>query len=348
MKTYKITFTPVEPYFFGNERTFRFPGKKIEGQFDTPYFIRSEKLPSQTTLFGAVRYLMLKNRFSVFTRYPDGYEKIIGSKSFVISDDNSDFGVIKNISSLFMVKDGEDGVYVRTPLDHMQGKDTYSPLARERYSANKEYAPDYDPKSEAPDGFMSLDNKQIVSDCDIFKTSVRTGIDTVKKDKAFFKKEYVMLEPGWSFGIYLSVSDDAEGPDDGVVHLGQNKSAFIVKVTEEENCIPNVSDVEKMPESGCIYCIGDSLVPNDIYSSCSMAITAVRDYRAFETVYKDGCPTFKKHDVLYKLIRSGSVFCYCNPEQRNGIIEALKNKHCNIIGMNSFMCFASNDQQNKL
>ena len=57
-KTYKylITFTPMEPYFFGGERTFGF-GKESDRK--PPYYIVSEKKPSQPTLFGTLRYIIL-------------------------------------------------------------------------------------------------------------------------------------------------------------------------------------------------------------------------------------------------------------------------------------------------
>ena len=103
MTTYRITFTPSEPYFFGNEKTFRFPDTNIAGQFDNPYFIRSESLPAQTTLFGAIRYLLLNDRDPAFESYPENYEQRIGKDSFRITDTKpQSFGIISGISPVFL------------------------------------------------------------------------------------------------------------------------------------------------------------------------------------------------------------------------------------------------------
>ena len=58
-KTYLLTFTPQEPYFFGNEKSFTYPGQKNGGQYGNRYYVKSEQTPSQSTLFGALRYLMI-------------------------------------------------------------------------------------------------------------------------------------------------------------------------------------------------------------------------------------------------------------------------------------------------
>ena len=55
MGKYLIKLKPLEPYFFGGERTFGF-GKKTKQK--QPYYIVSEYIPSQPTLFGTLRYIV--------------------------------------------------------------------------------------------------------------------------------------------------------------------------------------------------------------------------------------------------------------------------------------------------
>ena len=81
-KTYKylITFTPMEPYFFGGERTFGF-GKESDRK--PPYYIVSEKKPSQPTLFGTLRYIILSQNNALFDQ--KGAAKageLVGAESF--------------------------------------------------------------------------------------------------------------------------------------------------------------------------------------------------------------------------------------------------------------------------
>ncbi len=350
MKTYKLTFTPTEPFFFGNEKTFRFPNHAVAGQFDTPYFIRSERTPSQTTMFGAVRYLLLKNRLPDFSGYPEGYEEIIGKESFMISAPGKTFGKIYNISPVFLQLDTDtdkkyhQGLYIPTPLDHNVATNSpkYTPYTRLNLKDGRQYAPEYDPKEFLPDGYMHLKTGAVVPGDDIFTSTIRVGIDVDTKDKAFFKKEYAMLQTGWSFGIYLTVEDGTEIPGDRTVYLGQNKATFLVTYTEEECTLPDIPDVNALPAEGCIVCLSDTLADSSIYASASMSITQIRDHRAFETIYqgKNSRPKYRKDSVHYKLIKAGSVFWYNTPEKRNDLLKALQNDHCAIAGMNRFAVFS--------
>ena len=351
MRTYRITFTPTEPYFFGNEKTFRFPDHAVEGQFDTPYFIRSERTPSQTTMFGAVRYLLLQNRLPDFSGYPEGYEKIIGEKSFMISDPSQTFGKIQKISPIFLQLDADTdpgypkGLYIPTPLDHnvTAVSKKYTPYSRWDLKDGRQYAPEYDPKGFLPDGYMHPETGTVVPGKDIFTSTVRVGIDIVKKEKAFFKKEYAMLQSGWSFGIYLTVEDKLEIPGDRTVYLGQNKATFLVDYTEEECALPTLTDMNAIPDEGCIVCLSDTLADSSIYANASMTITKIRDHRALETVYqeKNRQPRFRKDSVLYKLIKAGSVFWYNTPEKRDQLLQNLQNAHCAVAGMNCFTVFSA-------
>ena len=58
MTRYLLRFTPLEPYFFGNERGLKYPGNK--SQYQNLYFVRSENTPSQTTILGTLRFLVLQ------------------------------------------------------------------------------------------------------------------------------------------------------------------------------------------------------------------------------------------------------------------------------------------------
>lgn len=130
MKKYLVRLTPLEPYFFGNEKCFSFNDGNPRGQMSNRYYIKSERTPLQTTLLGAMRYLFIKKKKSDFNYNDAEYkelEKNIGSESFKIaSDTEQDFGVIKNLSPLFLMK-GES-ILIPTPLDHIKGEKNILPL----------------------------------------------------------------------------------------------------------------------------------------------------------------------------------------------------------------------------
>lgn len=370
MKTHRIIFTPSEPYFFGNEKTFRFSGSSYSDQYDNPYFIRSEALPSQTTLFGAVRYLLLSNRDPEFASYPENYEKLIGKDSFRITDTEvQEFGKIKNMSPAFLqfrkasvavpkadTIYPEDGIYVKTPLDHCIGNDIYTPFKRapiteESECPKREYSEDYNAKKGLSDSYMNIETGKIIDSSEIFKTVTRVGISKKQGEDAYFKKEFYMLSDGWSFGVYLDHDFDDEYMHklDPVVFMGQNKSAFIVECVPEENELKK--KVSEYLKSNTVYCLGDIYVNSSIYSNFTFAVTLTRDHRAYETIMdKDNSHRrICKGSKLHKLIRAGSVFWFdqslLNAKRKDGIEEIFEhsgNQKCQFmnaktIGMNQII-----------
>ena len=354
--TYRITFTPMEPYFFGNEKTFRFTGEKLAGQFDSPYYIRSEILPAQTTLFGAIRYLLLNNRDPYFQSYPTNYEERIGPNSFSLKQTKKqNFGIISKMSPVFLQNAGD--IYVKTPFDHKSGESVYTPFCRAtltapKSSSKREYAEDYDVKAGISDSYMNIDTRGIIDGKEIFDSVTRVGIDKKKHDEAFFKKEFRILKAGWSFGIYLTLDFKQEETLqlDPVVFLGQNKAAFRVeyvqenvKDAQEENQIENRIRAILPPHT--VYCFGDTYVKSDVYQNFTFAATLTRDHRMYETLpdskeTESGQKTerIRRDNILYKLLRAGSVFWF-DPELQNitDITEPFNHLNAQTIGMNSII-----------
>jgi CRISPR-associated protein Cmr3 len=228
MAKYLIKLTPLEPYFFGGERTSGF-GKNTKQK--QPYYIVSEKVPSQPTLFGTLRYLVLAQNNALINQVnSDNAENLVGKESFsfdrAIRYTNFEpkiknaaeqcssvwefqkaqtmikaeyerlqqaFGVINKISPLFLIKD--DVWYVRTPFNHNPGdkyalKQTYTPFTMGNIpGADKIYPIDYRSKNGYGGGYVSLDDKlEIISDDNIFSSVVRMGIDSHRTDKDYDDK----------------------------------------------------------------------------------------------------------------------------------------------------------------
>ena len=329
----------MEPYFFGNEKTFRFPEAKIAGQFDNPYFIRSETLPSQTTLFGAVRYLLLNDRDPLFKKYPENYEKRIGQNSFRLSETQPQpFGVIQSMSPVFL--QNQDEVFVKTPFDHRKGEKVYTPfhralLTNEGVAPKREYADDYDAKKGISDSYMNINTGDIVDADAIFRTVTRVGISKKKNEDAFFKKEYCMLIKDWAFGVYLELDlpENEKLSLDPIVFLGQNKAAFRVNFVPEENQI--TKQLSKILSPYTVYCLGDTYVNSSIYQEFTFAVTQTRDHRTYETK-----PDRKivKDSLLHKLIRAGSVFWLDpNMPEEKDINKLFAHPNAVTIGMNQII-----------
>ena len=349
-KTYLLTLRPMEPYFFGNEKTFAFNPKSPA---ENRYFIKSERMPLQTTVLGALRYLLMPVKNPDYCYMQDERERnsaIVGPASFEITNTEQHFGVIEKLSPIFLVH-GEDK-YVRTPFDHCPDVDgRYQPMTAfgtvKTDRGESIYFPDFNAKEGIHDSFMRVKDGFLVASSDIFSSSVRVGVNKLNRAKGFYKKQFMYLQSGWAFGAYVTVDvsrmdadKDAQAAlaalEKGTIsYLGQNKSAFVVRMVEESNTI--AAKVSAHLQAGRVYCLGDALVNAAVYEKCAFAATQTRDYRAYITKFEEQgssaryVGTVAKDARLYKLLCAGSVLI---PADQQDISQDVRNAHCEQIGFN--------------
>ena len=174
MAIYKVLFHPLEEYFFGMEGSFR------EGVKNAEYFITSSLFPSQTTVFGIIRYLNLshvKNRRNYSKVEIKENIKAIGEKGFCfetavgINSEKQEFGMIKAMSSIFLhefdIENKGSHIYIPLPkdakkLDEGSEKSYISVFSGEEERVNsldgeKLIPKDYDAKFGFESGFISID-----------------------------------------------------------------------------------------------------------------------------------------------------------------------------------------------
>lgn len=340
MSTYLVRLTPQEPYFFGNEKNLEFKGQKNRGQMTNRYYIKSERTPLQTTLLGAMRYVFLKEKTF------DLSNENIGKESFKIESNQQDFGVIKGISPLFLLK--ENKRLIVTPYDHLKAKKektivdskekeirykmtAYTPFGNYQtiLTADDEkwFTPDFDVKEGLTDSYVYVDGEvgKIVESDKIFSYTTRVMINKTQDKKAFFKKDYVTLDKDYSFGFYLELADNAKIDESQTfVYLGQGKSLFSLKFEESKNDIE--SKIKSLIGKNKVYCFGDTLACNYIYKAAKFSVVDFRDYRAYETKSNG---EVEKGGKLYKLIKAGSVFI---SDDTSKIV--CERKNCEQIGFN--------------
>lgn len=326
IQSYLLTLEPMEPYFFGNEKTFSFDPKSPA---DNRYFIKSERLPMQTTILGALRYLLMPMKKESY-RYSNLEQMrnsaIIGPASFSMDGPEQDFGVIRQISPVFLMNNGQK--FVRTPFDHCVKADRkhYTPLCdcetvmTER--GEQLYFKDFSAKTGIPDSYMNVQSGELVEAEEIFHGIVRTGINRGRTERGFYKKQFIRMERGWTFGAYASLDLDILETDPDAkaalsammkgttVFLGQNKSAFSVRLLPEEDTLAQT--VGKLLRPDVLYCMGDACVDGDVYARCRFAVSQTRDYRAYQTVFSRNPDTsytgsVRKNARLYKMLRAGSI-----------------------------------------
>lgn len=342
-KSFKIKLTPVDDYFLGSDRTFHYGEEDRNRAGRSEYFIKSEILPLQTSLFGVIRYLGIKDKQADFGLTEEDKANI-GSYSFAYDNESQTFGKIKSISPLYIEQeiDGKNRLLIRTPRDHKIGDvDSYHPFdeyLEASTSLGKRYLmTDFDAKKGIDQGFITVDDHRLVGANEIFSMDEKTGIRIEQKEKAYYKMGYRRMEKA-AFVFFATVEDDFPEINDKMVYMGARKSAFMVCVTDEEE--PKVN-IEGTNISGMkkIYFLSDSYVKEEDMQtindkSVSMNLST-RTARGYMTNYgkQSQRNRFKKTDCLYRLIEAGSVIIIPQ-EAEPEVKKAIENVHMQIVGCN--------------
>ncbi len=354
MDDYLVKFTPLEPYFFGNEKSLWFGETS---QKTNSYFIRSNKMPSQTTILGALRFSLLEKHYNVYDINEENIKKdieSIGEDSFNIEKKIQTFGKIKKISPVFLIDDKGD-YFIKTPFDHIIYEDEIRKIKNKKYKAFRKYEEvlsnlgnrylplDYSAKAGISDSFLNVNTKEICED--FFKFFIKVGIDKKSEKDGFFKKEYLKLKNGTSFAVFATIDKEMRNR---VVYLGQDKSAFslnfekvkqdlsieaiskdLIKYRNDLNEIINISLKCKVA-----IALSDIYVDKEIYDYCYFVNSQTKEHRTFKTMYKDVNKFIDRYeksaDVIY-LLKAGSVFLIKNLKEFQ---ECLKNENCQNIGLN--------------
>ncbi len=355
-KVLEIRLTPLEPFFLGSDRTFFYGEKDIKRVGRTSYYVRSERIPMQTTLFGVMRYLGIRDVKDNYDITNDAVN--IGSTSFKYSDCPQTFGRIESISPLYLLARNRH-YYMPIPMDHKMGEPRYTPFSdyREvRTTVGSQLLPvDYDAKAGTGDGFVDVNTGEVISQNAIFSSLVKTGIDINRKKEGYFKMEYIRMNPEYCFSFRAKVKEGFPEIDNRIVYMGGRKSAFLASVTQVMSISPE-EELKKLLKNHprpFLYVSSDSFLQDKngmvgIDAMENNALFSVVDFktaREYVTNYgqKKQRERFTKSERLYRLIRAGSVFIL----DPSGIEKAKKlfdNPHFMTIGMNHLIIGGSENE----
>ena len=201
MTEYLVTFRPLGNYSFGSDRRFSFVGKKNYSEDEyTPYFIRTNRVPEQSTVFGMIRYLILVSN-GIQLKQDFQYDKdkdtrnkmgaLIGEKSFSLNGGVQGFGKLEKISPIFLLKNSEE-IVIPNPFNNKQGKegiDQFAPMILEEIKVSTSFgeialpkSKEYNPKEGYGDGYYNINTGHLEAIEDIFMTKVATGVRRVTQN----------------------------------------------------------------------------------------------------------------------------------------------------------------------
>lgn len=269
MCEYLFRFYPLQPWFFGGERGFKygpdFIGKDSPGNLN--YFVKSNHIPQQTTILGAAKYILLKKKgiFKADWRYNGEWEevkKIAGSGRLdpESSDSNGFFGAVNRLSPLLLNR-GEH-FWLPVPADHVAGEDKYKPMKYESQEnawgnfGKVGYLDGYDAKRGTASGWLNVETGEVLKNEEIFEECTRIGIEIPemlrsgqsgeqRDEQKFYKQTYINFKrPGDKnrdipdcFAVFVELNQDFKLRDGEhfEVMLGGRGSLFHVEVTELKN-----------------------------------------------------------------------------------------------------------------
>ncbi len=310
-----IELIPMEPYFFGGERIFN-------GN-ENIYYSKSEQMMTQTSAFGCLRYLGIINRDSGY-RLSDESIKQIGEKSYCF-DSNKNFGKIRGISEVLLKHN--DKYYAHIPYDYY--------LRVEKI----------DKKSFEPYHYANIkDQYEVIKSYDIFSSVNRIGIKkkSSNDDKEFYKKDYAVMEEGWSFVFACDVEDDFVFNNPGYVYMGTGKSIFQCNIIDapEFDYSALVKD-EKNSNENSFYCLSDIYLSEDGYTELGKISSrnhfGYKQHRTFTTVYGTQAKDRFKRGVGINLLSAGSVICNCDKEKLKELFDKDANDAAKMAGFNQII-----------
>ena len=196
MTDYLVTFRPLGDYSFGSDRRFSFVGKNNYSKDEyAPYFIRTNSVPEQSTVFGMIRYLILvsngirlKQDFQYDDDTRDNMKDLIGEKSFSLNGSVQHFGKLEKISPIFLLKNSEE-IVIPNPFNNKQGKEgieQFALMILEEIKVSTSFgeialpkSKEYNPKEGYGNGYYNIKTGCLEAIEDIFMTKVATGVRRV-------------------------------------------------------------------------------------------------------------------------------------------------------------------------
>lgn len=305
---YLITLTPLEPFFFGGEITFGTFGDEN----NSTYLVHSKHFPQQTALLGMIRKEMLIQKGFLTTKrngeWIDNHLKeeakeFIGDSKFEFNTVQN-FGVLKNISSIFLMKDGKK--FIKKVKSHK-----YKDGLLENYN----------PKEDIYDYLTAIDNSETKKIKEVFKPIEQVGNSKFDQENSLYKKTSYSLQDDFKFAFYMESDYELK---DAFVFLGGEKSSFKmeVQVTKEH--------LEYQDEHNYLTLLSDAFIDVSIKENCKFAITSEMSFNYLQNEFNGNKRTFKKSQKTHFLYEKGSVFI----EPNEKFLKSLNNKNLQKIGLN--------------
>lgn len=348
--SYKIELEPLGDFFFGGETTF---GEELNKNS----FAKSNKFPQQSALLGMLRFELLKEKdfLPISNADKEKIRDLIGENSFDFERNSKgfEFGIIEKISPIFLTDSFED--FIPIPFDYSYHNSIKWITQNQVYLAGNVKSRQIDfsafdvKKYDSTSQYIGTHHKTLKPECDFFESDLKIGINAIKSregenDKeAFFKQEFIRIKNKRQFVFYVQLKENVfKNSDVRIVSLGGEQSMFRMKIKKAENTYKQVckrlfDSKEKIVLISEAYV---SLQQKEVLDKASdFAWSETSVFRNIKTNIEktkdyDGKPL--KSSKIH-LIKRGSVFYYSSDNNKEEIIQSLKNKYLQQCGFNLYI-----------
>lgn len=337
---YLVNITPLKAYMFGTDQKFIYPGEKLTGK--ESYYIKSNEVPEQTTILGLLRFLILKQKGILRSDFQYTKEErarmagCIGAGSFSFdAKKEQDFGCIQEISPVFLM-DTIGNYYIKNPFNNKE-ETQYAPMELKEQKIETSFGKirlpeneEYNAKKGIASGYYNLGNGKVYKK--IFSSSVLPGNrknNKISDDDCFFKQEMIRMKAGFSFAVFVNVTEEVL-PKKDIGYMGLGKSAFMItsKIVTDNDLAKRVEDAFAGYKGLWIYALSDLYIQGEfVYDK--FCIVEKKQIRNLETRYdeKNHLRKLRRSEKQFNMVQKGSVFF-----KQCGLDIA--NENCQKIGYN--------------
>lgn len=334
---YLVTLKPIENYFFGGEVT-------LGDGTSQNYFVKSNVLPRASALLGLMRYEILRQH-DLLSYNPsqksilDKVHDYIGEDGFSLEKPVGQYGIIRNISPVFLT-DGSD-FYTAMPLD-LNHPVTFCTENRCSYISSEiiKHSPiisGFNPKEYDTFKYWCNSHSKRLENPFIFLQQIgitKNGRKADEKD-AFYKQTLVRLAPALSFAFTVEIADTYTlETGTRIIPLGGNRSMFFMTI-EDSKVYDMKALFNPLHRNGRLLALSDVFLNAEELQKCTFIWGENKPFRYMTNSTKKQHSWNKpiKAPVLYHLLSKGSVI-YADDQT----LEQLKNQSAfQNVGLNYFV-----------
>ena len=366
MSKYLVRFKPLDLFFFGGENKYRPRKDRNKIKFEADYLLRSEKFPQQTTILGALRYLILQENGQIPIQDEQKAKKLVGEHGFRINKNQkhvpNNYGLIEKLSPVYLQWEGN--YYMPTPYLFVKDDNEKPQVLEVKYKENSKKSPNddllvyknslnengllvyenYDPKKGFVEKLSMIDKMDDTIDYDCVYAEVeKVGIKKNNEDgtpaddeDAFYKMiAYKFKNKETAFVVEVDLNNSSDGetwkPDTTkkyFIPMGAEKSPFQVTFHEisEEILKPRLPE-EFNPPLPFILLTSDTYVEEN---PADFSVGSTKTFRFLET----------------KVVQNGAYAKFKEHNQANGQDEINRSRRYNLLARGSVLFFVNDKNKN--